>query len=199
MGGLISGLVGLFEGDPAKAQENQLSSLAGYETGVGEGLTTAASTFDEAILSGDPTRISAALAPEISTQQQQIQQAANKNAQFGTRSGGTAASTAGAEAAGRGNIINLEGELQKGAAANAGTLGGNLLSQSSGNTSKVASLKGVAQQNQLNEIGGIAQGVGEIISGFGGGGLDETPIPEAIPEAAPDDNPDLFSGIGDIG
>src|ERR1700679_1243013 len=101
MGSIAQGIYGLVAGDPTKKEENQLGALAGEETGQGEGDTTAASNFYQDILSGDPSKIATAEAPEISAQQGQIQQQAKQNAEFGTRSGGTAASTADAEAAGR--------------------------------------------------------------------------------------------------
>jgi len=197
MGSLVSGLVGLFEGDPAQQQEAQLNSLSNYETGVGEGLTTSAAGFDEAILSGDPTRIAQALAPQISGQQTQIQQAANKNAQFGTRSGGTAASTAGAEGAGRANLINLEGGLQSQTADSAGSLGSNLLSQSSKNVQADAAMKQKARANQLNEIGGVAQGVAEIASMGMDMGADTTTPPSSIPSSGA--GYDGSSGLSDFG
>jgi hypothetical protein len=169
MASLVSGIYDLSQGDPAKGQENQLSSLGGFETGTGEGLTTAGANFDESILSGDPTKVATALAPEISSQQQQVQQQKNQDAQFAPRSGGTAASDANASTAGRSNIINLEGGLESGAASGALSAGGNLLSQASGNINDVAGLKTARQAAQTADVGGIAQGAAEIATGFDGG------------------------------
>ena len=166
MASLVSGIYGLTAGDPTKKEENQLGALGGYETGVGEGLTTAAANFDEAILSGDPTRISAALAPEISAQQNQIQQVANQNAQFGTRSGGATASTNAAESAGRGNIIREVGGLQSGTAEQAGSLGSNMLSQAHGNISTEADLATAQAAREQEDVSGIAQGAGELATKY---------------------------------
>ena len=177
MGGLIGSIFDLIGGDPAQEQENQLEALGGYESGVGKGLTTAGAQFDESILSGDPTKMASALAPEISTGQQQVQQARNNDAQFAPRSGGTAASTAGAEAANRANIINLEGGLQQGAAGQALSAGGNLLSQSNYNINDVANLKTSRRQAQVGDVNGIGQAAASIATmGMTGGMNGEMPM-----------------------
>jgi len=182
MGSLVSGIYGLVAGDPTQKEENQLGQIGGYETGTGEGLTTDAAKFDEAILSGDPTKIAQALAPQISAQQSQIQQQAKQNAEFGTRSGGTAASTAGAEAAGRGNIINEVGGLQSTTANNAGSLGSNLLGEASSNIGAEAGLASKAAANKQADVGNIAQGAAEIAE-MGFGGLDAIGGPSPAVEA----------------
>lgn len=169
MGDLISGIWGLQNGDPTKRQENQLGALGGYDTTGGEALTSAAEQFDLGILSGDSSKVASTLAPEISGQQQQIQQQAKSNAEFGTRSGGTAASTNAAEAQGRGNILNLEGGLQQGTAANAGSLGSNLLSQATGNINDQAGLASNWAKQEQSDVGGIAKGAAEIAAGAAGG------------------------------
>ena len=189
MGSIASGIFGLLGGDPAKAQEDQLSGLGSYETGVGEGLTTAGAGFEESILSGDPTKMATALAPEISTGQQQVSQAAKTGAEFGSRSGGTAASAASAQGAERGNIINLEGELQSGAARTALSAGGGLLGQASTNINDVAELKTAEQAREQADVGGIVSGAagiaGDIFSGgaageMGGGGSEFGPSTDLI-------------------
>jgi hypothetical protein len=166
MGGLVGGLFDLFSGDPTKGEQNKLGSLGGYETGVGEGLTTAGANFDESILSGDQGKIATALAPEISAGQKQVEQQRNMDAQFGGRSGGTAASTANAETAERGNIINLVGGLQQGTAGQALSAGSGLLGQASGNIQSQADLAAKNQQRVTGDVGGIAQGAAEIATGF---------------------------------
>ncbi len=97
MGGLVSSLFDLFSGNPYEAQTNQINQIAGYQTNLGEGLATPAAKYFEDILSGDPTRIASALAPEISTGQGQVEQQRLRNAEFGTRSGGSTAATDAAE------------------------------------------------------------------------------------------------------
>lgn len=167
MGGdLASGIFGLLAGDPTTKQEHELNNLGAFDTGAGENLTNAAEQFDLGILSGDPSKIASTLAPEISTGQNQVQQQAKSNAEFGTRSGGTAASTENAEAANRGNIINLEGGLQSGTAANAGSLGSNLLSQATTNTTDSATLANDWAKTQQADVGQTAKGAAAVAGGF---------------------------------
>jgi hypothetical protein len=174
MGSLVSGLFDMFSGDPAESQRGKFDSLANYQTGVGEGLTTAGAGYEEAILSGDPTRIAQALAPEISTGQGQVEQQRLQDANFGNRSGGTAASTEAAEGANRANIINLEGGLQSSTANSAVNQGTNLMGEASSNIGSSANLA-EQRRSQLNQdVGGIASGVAQIASGFMGGGADES-------------------------
>jgi hypothetical protein len=68
-----------------------------------------------------------ALGFEISSGQNQLNQQAKTNAEFGTRSGGTTGSTQAAGAANRTNVINLMGKEQSGAASSLATSGANLL------------------------------------------------------------------------
>jgi hypothetical protein len=172
MGSLVSGLFDLLSGNPYQAQQNQLQELGGYQTKEGEGLTTAGSKFEQDILSGDPTRIASALAPEISTGAHQVEQSRLQNANFGTRSGGTAAATQAAEAQNRGNIINLEGGLQAGTAGAAVGQGMNLMRDASGNILDVANLENERRNQVTGDVGGIASGVAQIATGlpFGGAG-----------------------------
>lgn len=164
MGGLVSGLFDLFSGDPAKAQENQLQQLGDYESGIGKAGTTAAMNYYLGILSGDPTKTAETLSPEISTSQQHGQQAKNALAEFSPRSGGTAAAASNIDASGRGNIINLLGGLQQGAASNAGSLGTSNLNMSSGNINDVAGYKTARQKQAAGDWGQIGTGVGQIAS-----------------------------------
>ncbi len=168
MGGFLSSIFG--GSNPTLSNDiKQLGQLAGYSTGVGETDTNAASKFYTDILSGSPTRQAQALAPEITAGQTQVQQAANKNAQFGTRSGGTTASTAGAEAANRGNIIQEIGGLQGTAASGAGSLGTSNLELASTNTQAQAQESQEQMQNMMNSVlgGGISgmAGIGEEFLG----------------------------------
>ena len=183
MGGLVGGIFDLAAGDPTQGEQKKFGSMGDYQTGVGEGLTTAGAGFNEDILSGDPTKISQALAPEISAQQGEIEQQNLKNANFGTRSGGTAASAENAAAAGRGNIINLVGGLQKSTAESSLTHGGNLMSEASSNIGNEAQLAEQRRQQQVGDVNGIASSAAEIAMG----------IPGGAPAAAPAAGQDLLS------
>ena len=140
MGGLISGIAGLIEGNPTAQEQAQLGQVGGSELGQGQGYTTQAGNYYSNLLSGNPSQIAQSLAPQISAQQGQLQNQMNQNAQFGNRAGGTNASNQAAAGQARGNIINAIGGAQSGAAGALGSMGGNLLSQGAGNIGAEARL-----------------------------------------------------------
>ena len=115
----------LFGGSNKTLNENipAFQQAAGFATGIGEGDVTKASKWYNDILSGDPTKMASAVAPETSAIQGQTQQAKNQTAEFSPRSGGTAATLAGMDANTRAQIIKLLGGLQSGAASNLENIG----------------------------------------------------------------------------
>jgi len=147
---------------------NATGSLAGFAAGQGTGDISAADKFWKSILSGDSSKIGQALAPAVSANQQQGQGAKNTLAQFGTRSGGTAAAGAGIDAAGRGNMINMIGGMQTGAASNLGSMGQNLLQAGMQGYGQEAQLSQERMKNWANSIlgQGISSGIGTM-EGFG--------------------------------
>ena len=169
MGGLVGGIYDLFGGDPTAGEEKQLGSLGTFDTGVGEGLTAAGANFEREILSGNPTEIATALAPEISTEAGQVEQQRLQGSEFGTRSGGTAAATNAAESKSRGDIINLEGGLQANTAGAAVGQGTGLLGQASSDISKKAELDAQNRQRTVGDVSGIASDVASIATPFLGG------------------------------
>jgi hypothetical protein len=171
MGGIASGIFNLVAGDPAKKEEGQLGDLGNFETGVGQKGTNASLGYDLGILSGDPSKIAQTLAPEISAQNQQVEQGKLTTAEFGNRSGGNNAAAQHMDDQARGNIINLIGGLQQGAAQHAGNLGTYDLSMASPNYQAVAGLKTAGQNRKAGAIGGIAQGAADIALGAMGGGF----------------------------
>lgn len=177
----MSFLGSLFTGDNPTLSANipKFGAEAGFAQNIGEGDTTAASKWYNDILSGDPTRMAQAVAPETAATQEQTQQAKNTAAQFGNRSGGTAATLAGLDANTRAQIIKLLGGLQSGAASGAANLG--TTEQGIALTGQQAQDAAAMQQQQLQQqsiLGGlISGGVGSLASlglggilGMGGGG-----------------------------
>jgi hypothetical protein len=171
MGGLVGGIFDLFAGNPAQQEQDKFGALSNYQTGVGEGLTTAGAGEELGILSGDPSKIAQVEAPEISAQQGQIQQHNLQDANFGTRSGGTAASAENADAAGRANLIDLTGNLINSTAEAAVGQGTGLLGEASANVGNQAKLAEERRQQEVGDINGIAQGAAGIATGFAEGGL----------------------------
>jgi hypothetical protein len=183
MGGLISGIAGLIEGNPTAQEQAQLGQIGGYELGQGQGYTNQAGNYYSNLLSGDTSAIAQTLAPQISAQQGQLQNQMNQNAQFGNRAGGTNASNQAAAGQARGNIINAIGGAQQGAAGALGSMGSNLLSQGAGNIGQEANMAYKSNQDTLSQMGGIGQAAAEIAmgaaGGFGGGGGGMPPMIDA--------------------
>lgn len=174
---VAGGIYDLIAGDPAEREEKTLGSLGNQEISTGESLVNPAATYYENILSGDPSRIAQSLSPEISAGQTQVEQQALGNANFDTRSGGTAASTQAGEAGERANIINLVGGLQSSSAGAAGSLGSSQESMGSSNEQAVANLKSGRRSQVTSDIqalgGNNSQGTGESSgnAGTGSGGM----------------------------
>lgn len=210
MGSLASSIFDLISGDPTASEEGKLGGLGDYETGVGEGLTTAGAGEEEGILSGDPTKIAQVEAPEITAQQGEIEQNLLENSNFGTRSGGTTASNEDAQAKGRANIIDLTGGLIGKTAGEAVEQGSGFLGQASSNINDKAGLDAANRKRVTGDIGGIGTGVAQIASDLFTGGAAPPPAPgtgdeltsgpdfgftpQAVPGLGGPENPaDLFS------
>jgi hypothetical protein len=176
MASVASGLFNIFEGDPTQGEQQGLGSLAGFENSTGEGAVNAGLGLDNSIISGDPTKIAQVEAPEIRAGQDQIQQQAEQNAFFGNRGGGGNSAVNSAQSNERGNIINLTGQLQQGAAGAEIGAGENLLGQGSSNLNSEANLAIQNNQRLTNDVGNIAQGAASIASPFLGASSASSPF-----------------------
>jgi hypothetical protein len=158
----------LFGGSSPTLDQNipAFQQAAGFDTGVGNADVTAASKWYNDILSGDPTKMAEAVAPETSAIQGETQQAKNQTAQFSPRSGGTAATTAGLDANTRAQILKLLGGLTSGAASGLTNIG--TTEQGLANTNRTSADTAAQQQveNWQNSIlgQGIGTGIGELES-----------------------------------
>jgi hypothetical protein len=112
-----------------KAMFKLLSSLGSFGTSKGMGAVSTGSKFFEDILSGDPTKMAAAIAPETKVIQERAEQRKKQAAEFGTRSGGTAATQANIDTDKIAAIQDLVNKLRPGAAQNLENVGLNLLSE----------------------------------------------------------------------
>lgn len=175
--------IGMGPSKQENSQYNNLNASSAFATGLGESDLTASSKFMTDILSGDPTKVATALAPQINQQQQRTQQAKDTTAQFGPRSGGTAATVANMGAADRASTTDLVGNLTGKAASDLGSVGSNLLNTGmEGNQAAFSEANTEHDQAlaQLNDIfkssAAVATG---LFTGGAGGGL-----------------PSIFAGIG---
>lgn len=100
-----------------------LRSRAGDFFNAGASDTGKASKYYSAILSGDPNAVLAAAAPEANVIQKQADAAKANIANFGNRSGGTNAETAGMDTAARGQIADVIAGKRGEAAGNEAAIG----------------------------------------------------------------------------
>lgn len=163
MGAFLSGIFG--GSNPTLNQtKNTAGDISKFGTTTGQGAITDANKYYSDILSGDPSKIAESIAPEIKAGADQTQQEKQSLAQFGTRSGGTAAASAGADASNRSNIISLIGRLQQGAAAGATGIGENQSGLGLAANGQQAQLSQQQLQDYMNSIFGT--GLGDVTGGL---------------------------------
>jgi hypothetical protein len=164
----------LFGGSNSTLSSNikNFGAIGSFATNLGESNLTKASDFYSSILSGNQSKISQTLAPEVNAMQQQGQQQKEQFGQFGTRSGGTASAAAGIGASTRGNISNMVASLLGTSASNLGSLGSSTLGQGMQAYGQQTSASQQQTENWSNSIlgKGITSGVGAAES-FGLGKL----------------------------
>lgn len=152
------------------------NQIGGFATNTGEGNITAGSNFMKAILSGDSSKQSQALAPEISAAKTSAANSNKTAAMFGNRSGGTAASTAATTDKLHSTITNLIGSLTGSSASNLLSSGSTLLGQGQSAYGQEANLSQIRVQNWANSILGkgvtsAVQGAESLAMGAAGGAL----------------------------
>ena len=97
--------------------------IAGTQTGQGQKNQNTATNFWDAIVSGDATKQTQALAPDISALKTSAAGTNKTNAIFGNRSGGGTASAAATDDKVHGDITNLIGSLTNSSASNLASTG----------------------------------------------------------------------------
>ena len=161
---------GLFGGQNETLNQNinQSGQVGAFATGLGESSLKQSNKFWQSILSGNSAKIGQVLAPEISAQQKQVQQGEKTAAEFGNRGGGVNSATQAAQGQARGNIVNLVGSLQSGAASSLAEQGSGLLSQGLQGIGMQAGLSQERLNNWKNSIlgQGLQYGAG-YAEGFG--------------------------------
>jgi len=144
----------------------QYGQLGGALTGQGQSNVNKASDFYSSILSGDASKQSQALAPEISAAKTRNSETQKSNAEMGTRSGGTAATNAASSDKTHSDITNLIGSLTGKSADALGSLGTSELSQGLGALGQEQGATAERMQNWSNSILGMGLAKG---AGFGEG------------------------------
>jgi hypothetical protein len=144
----------LFGGSNAGLNQGiaKTSQIGDFATSLGESDLTAGSDFSKAILSGDSSKTFQVLAPLISSAKTSASQQNKTNAIFGTRSGGTAASTNATDDKVHSDITNLIGSLTGKAADSLTSSGSSLLNQGESADVNSSELSQQRFQNWQNSI-----------------------------------------------
>ena len=160
----ISFFSSLFGGsDPTlNADIAKTGQIADWSTGLGEKNLTASSNFFNSILSGDATKQSQVLAPEINAAKTSANQDIKTTSEMGTRSGGTAASNAATKDKIHGYIANLLGSLTGSAATILGSMGESSLNTGLSATMDQAKLAQQRMDNWSNSI--LGKGITTAVS-----------------------------------
>jgi len=153
------------------AKTGQISDFAST---TGQQNTSSGSNFFNSLLSGDATKTSQVLAPQISAAKTSLQQDQKTSAQNGNRSGGKAASNNAAQDKVHSDITNMTGSLTGGAASTLLSSGSSLLGTALGGYNQQAAMSQQQMENWSNSIlgKGITSGVSSAESaGLGAAGI----------------------------
>ena len=141
---------------------DQYGQIGSQQTGTGQKYENQAGDFFSSLVSGDASKISQTLAPQISAEKTANQQSQKTAAEMGTRSGGTAASTAASSDKLHSDITNMIGSLTGGAANSLASLGENQVSTGLGALNQEQGADAARMANWQNSIfgGAVTGGVG---------------------------------------
>jgi len=160
--------IGMGPDSNEKQQYGLLNGIAGFGSSQGKSDVMKAQDFWSSILSGDMSKISSVLAPEISSVNKQTQQRKKTASEFGNRGGGTNAYAQSLDdnalSTIRGMISNLTGT----AASSLGSMGENLLNTGLyGGEAAFGAAKTMHDQNQA-KWGDIFKSIEAIAAGAPG-------------------------------
>jgi len=151
-----------------KASDSLLNN-GSWATGQGQSDVGKASNFFSSILSGDPSKISQTLSPEIGAAKTSAQQENKTKAEFGSRSGGKAASAAMTDDKLHSDIAGWTAALTGQAAETLGSMGSNLLQTGTSATTSGAQIDLANKpfwQQLLTSVGeGAGKAAGSAMAG----------------------------------
>lgn len=185
--------IGMGPSKEEKAQFGALGGLANFATSRGESDIASADNFWKAILSGDPSKISTVLGPLTSGINKRAQQQKKTAAEFGTRSGGTAAAQQESGDVVRSEYDTIISGLTGQAASALGASGSSLLAAGVSAHEGAFSEANTIQQQRAAKLNDIFKSITSIASAFvpgGGFGSLVNKAPQAVGTEA-----DLMSQI----
>jgi len=143
------------------AQHGSLESSAGFATNLGEKDLTASSDFMRGILSGDASKVTSLLSPQISAVKTSAQQNTKTMAENGTRGGGTGAATAKANDTAHSDIVNLIASITGTAASSLGSTGSGLLSAGMAGNEAGFNQAGDIHAEKMAQFNDLMSGIGK--------------------------------------
>lgn len=155
---------------------SKTGQISDFSSSLGQKNTSTGSNFFNSLVSGDATKISQTLAPQISAAKTSLQQNQKTSAQNSDRSGGKAASNNAAQDKVHSDITNMVGSLTGGAASTLLSSGSGLLGTALGGYNEQADMSQKQMENWANSIlgkgiTGAVQGAEALGMGAAGGAL----------------------------
>jgi hypothetical protein len=145
-------------------QKGLMGNIGSFSTSTGEKDIGASSDFFNAILSGDPTKLSRVLGPLYSNINQRGGEEMKTLSEFGTRSGGTGAEQQAAGDKMRAQASEAEAGLLGASASNLSSMGSGLLSTGESATEAAFNMEKTIQQQKQAKINDIFKSVMEVAS-----------------------------------
>lgn len=179
------GFFGIGQGpnDQQRTQYGDIANLANFSTAAGEKALLQGLNFEEAIVSGDPSKIARVLGPETSAINKQGQQELKTMSEFGTRSGGTGAAAQTVGDATRSRYDTMVSNLLGGAVSNEIATGQGLLNTGLSAHEGAFDAASKIQELNANKWNDIFKSIEQLV-GIAGGSYDAR---------------DVLTGIGSMG
>lgn len=163
------GFFGIGQGPSGRelTQYGDISNIADWSTAAGEKALSQALNFDEAIVSGDPSKIARVLGPETSAINKQGQQELKTMSEFGTRSGGTGAAAQTVGDTTRSRYDSMVSNLLTGAVSNLSSTGSGLVNTGLSGHGMAFDASRVIQQQDAAKWNDIFKSIGDIVGVIG--------------------------------
>lgn len=147
---------------------NALTGASGFATSQGENLLGNSSDFINALLSGDTTKISQLLAPQIKAIQGQGNQAKKTLGEFGTRSGGVVSQAGAIDDKSRASVNDMVSSLTSGAVSTGASVGSNLLGMGMSGFNNVFNQQETMQKQRASKWDDLFSSIGKTAGAIGG-------------------------------
>ena len=181
------GFFGIGQGPSGRelTQYGNIANIADWSTAAGEKALSQALNFDEAIVSGDPSKIARVLGPETSAINKQGQQELKTMSEFGTRSGGTGAAAQVVGDTTSSRYDSMISNLLTGAVSDLGSKGSGLVNTGLSAHEGAFDASRVIQQQDASKWNDIFNSISSILGAISGlPGISGTNLGKGLTQAA---------------